>query len=95
MYYNLYSFASMATDGFVDFWSTRERNILAGCLVSFFHKIEKARYSTTSCDDVTRDYLIILDMLLCSQEVILTLLKAGMDLKTNSNTKIYFFILMK
>lgn len=55
-----------------------------------FHKIKKARYSTTSCDDVTRDYLIILDMLLCSQEVILTLLKACIDLKTNSNTKIYF-----
>lgn len=57
---------------------------------SFFHKIEEIRYSTTSCDDVIRDYLIILDMLLCNQEVILTLLKACIDLKTNSNTKIYF-----
>lgn len=32
MYYILYSFASMATDGFVNFWSTREKNTLAECL---------------------------------------------------------------
>lgn len=96
MHYNLYAFASMATDGFVNFWSTKEKNILAECLgFHFFHKIEKARYSTTNCDDVTRDYLIILDRLLCSQEVILTLWKAFIDLKTNSNTKVYFSYLIK
>ena len=86
----------MATDGFVNFQNTRKRNILAECLgFHFFHNIEKVRYSATNCDDVTRDYLIILDMLLCSQEVILTLLKACIDLKTNSNTKIYFSYLIK
>lgn len=69
MYYNLYSFTCMATDDFVNFWNTGETNTSAGCLG--FCKIEKARYSMTSCDDVTRDYLIILDILQWSQEVIL------------------------
>lgn len=69
MYYNLCSFTRMATDGFVNFWNTRETNTLAEYLG--FRKIEKARYSMTCCDDVTRDYLIILDILPCSQEVIL------------------------
>lgn len=42
----------------------------------------------TGCDDVTRDYLITPDMLLCSQEVILTFIKDYIDLKTNPNRKI-------
>lgn len=36
MYYNLYSCASMATDGFVNLWSTSESNVLAECLVFHF-----------------------------------------------------------
>lgn len=61
-------------------------------MLSFiFLQDRKARYSTTSCDDVTRDYLIILDMLLCSQEVILTLLKAGMDLKQTQIQNLFFY----
>jgi hypothetical protein len=49
VYYNFYAFASMATDGFVNwFQSTGERNTLAKSLsFHFFHTIEKPRYSTT------------------------------------------------